>query len=129
MSAATRNFEERLRQVLVAWRTLRPDKSFSGMAVDQFEQRLQPSFDARAGLNRLKAEMAAAQDNRVKADRESLRVLNLVVNAVKGDPEEGEDSQLYEAFGYVRKSDRRSGLIRRRKGTEPIAPPPVSVAA
>ena len=38
-----------------------------------------------------------------------------VVNSVKGDPEEGEDSALYEALGYVRKSERKSGLKRSRK--------------
>ena len=39
-----------------------------------------------------------------------------VVNAVKSDPEEGKDSDLYEAMGYVRKSNRSSGLTRRRNG-------------
>ena len=40
--------------------------------------------------------------------------VQLVVNAVKGDPTAGEDSDLYEQMGYVRKSERASGL---RRGT------------
>ena len=45
--------------------------------------------------------------------------MNLMVNGVKGDPDFGEDSDLYEAMGYVRKSERKSGLTRKKK-----TPPP-----
>jgi hypothetical protein len=45
-----------------------------------------------------------------------------IVNAVKGDPEEGEDGELYSAMGYVRRSDRSSGLTRRR-GTDTTKKP------
>jgi hypothetical protein len=41
-----------------------------------------------------------------------------VVNGVKGDPAFGEDSDLYETMGYVRKSERKSGLTR-KKSTPP----------
>lgn len=44
-----------------------------------------------------------------------LALIGLVVNAVKGDPEEGEDGEFYEALGYVRKSERKSGLSRGKK--------------
>ena len=33
---------------------------------------------------------------------------------VLADPTEGPDSPLYEAFGYTRKSERRTGLTRKR---------------
>jgi hypothetical protein len=41
------------------------------------------------------------------------------VNAVMGDPTEGPDSPLVEAMGYTRKSERKTGLTRKktRKGT------------
>ncbi len=39
-----------------------------------------------------------------------------VVNGVKGDPAFGEDCDLYEAMGYVRKSERKSGLSRKKGG-------------
>lgn len=39
----------------------------------------------------------------------------LVVNGVKGDPAYGEDSALYGAMGFVRKSERASGLTRKKK--------------
>jgi hypothetical protein len=34
---------------------------------------------------------------------------------VLGDPAYGPDSALYEALGYVRKSERKSGLTRKGK--------------
>ena len=40
-----------------------------------------------------------------------------MVNAVKGDPAEGDNGELYEAMGYVRKSERHSGLHR----SQPVA--------
>ncbi len=36
----------------------------------------------------------------------------MVVNSVKGTPGFGPDSPLYRALGYIRKSERRSGLSR-----------------
>ena len=47
----------------------------------------------------------------------------LVVNAVKGDPAEGEDGELYEAMGYVRKSERSTGKTNKTK------PAPVTASA
>jgi len=39
-----------------------------------------------------------------------------VVAGVKADPTEGPDSSLLEAFGYTRKSERKSGLSRKGGG-------------
>jgi hypothetical protein len=58
----------------------------------------------------------AAQNKRDVADKASVAAIQLVVNAVKGDPEEGEDGEFYEALGYVRKSERSSGLHRVKGG-------------
>ncbi len=41
-------------------------------------------------------------------------------NNVVGDPNFGPDSALYEALGYVRKSDRKSGFTRKKKNFEVI---------
>ncbi len=40
-----------------------------------------------------------------------------VVKGVVGDPAFGEDCDLYEAMGYVRKSERKSGLSRKKAAT------------
>jgi hypothetical protein len=44
----------------------------------------------------------------------------LIVSEVLADPTEGPDSALYEAMGYRRRSERKSGLTRKRKPPTPI---------
>ncbi len=121
MPASPKNIENRLRTALNAWNTLRPQKAFAGVSLAQFEAKLKPAFDARATIATLENQLLAAQNQRDTADAEALAALSLLVNAVKGDPAEGEDGDFYEALGYVRKSERRSGL-RRGKGAPSPAP-------
>ena len=102
--------EEKIQTVISAWETLKPAKSYAGLTLAQFKDKVKPSFDARTAIVTLENQMSAAQNQRENADKSSLGATQLVVNAVKGDPEDGEDSELYEAMGYVRKSERNSGL-------------------
>jgi hypothetical protein len=104
----------KLDQVMNAWATLATAKSLAGMTLDQFKAKIQPSLDARVQIDQFGAQLAAAKDARDDADSASMAQVQLVVNAVKGDPTAGEDSDLYEQMGYVRKSERASGL---RRGT------------
>jgi hypothetical protein len=92
-----------------------PDKTFGGMTLAQFKAKVKPSFDTREELRALESQTQAKQIERDNADEESLRVTQLAVNGVIGDPEEGPDSDLYEAFGYTRKSQRKTGLTRKKK--------------
>jgi hypothetical protein len=57
----------------------------------------------------LEGKKAARSD----ADLAANEVLDLVVNSVRGTPGFGQDSALYRALGYVRKSERKSGLTRK----------------
>jgi hypothetical protein len=95
---------ERFEEVIHAWETLRPTKSFAGMNLAALKSQVQPSFDARPRQAQLESEMTACL---------------LVVNAIKGDPGEGENGELYAAMGYIRKADRRSGLTRRTQANSP----------
>jgi hypothetical protein len=45
--------------------------------------------------------------------------LELVVNGVRADPEEGSNGALIEALGYTRTSERKSGLTRKKPPTTP----------
>ena len=102
-------------QVTNAWQTLRPAKSFAGLTLDQFKAKMQPSLDARATIAALENQMIAAQDQRDAADDAALATILQVVSGVKADATEGDNSELYEAMGYVRKSERASGLSRVKK--------------
>jgi len=114
---------QKIADVVSAWQTLRPAKVFAGMTLDEFKLKVKPSVDARNQIDTLENQMIAAQDQRDSADIESLKQVGFVVNAVKGDPAEGEDGELYEAMGYVRKSERKSGLTRKKNGTTPAPTP------
>ncbi len=115
MSLSPKETGEKLASVLQAWKDLRPTKTFAGMTLAQFTAKVQPSLDARAQIDTLENQLTAAMDERDTADVETIKQVLLVVNAVKGDPTEGEDGELYDAMGYVRKSERASGLTQKTK--------------
>ena len=112
---------EKLDRAVRAWETLAPEKSFGGMTLSGFKTKVQESLDARQALRAATDQLLVAQNARTDTDGKTLQALLLVVNAIKGDPEHGDDSSLYEACGYVRKSERKSGLSRRKQEDRPTA--------
>ncbi len=105
--------QQKIERMLNAWETLAPGKSFGGMTLAQFKAAAQPALDARQQIDDLEDQRTQALATRDNADEAFLDKAQLVVNGVLADPTEGDDSALYEAFGYTRKSDRKSGLTRK----------------
>ena len=120
MPASPTVVEQKLNEVTSAWENLAAAKNYGGMTLDEFKAQVKPSLDARKSIKDLENKISAQQNLRDDADIESLRLVALVVNGVKADPEEGEDSALYEAMGYVRKSERKSGLKRGNGKPAPV---------
>jgi hypothetical protein len=114
MEAPTTN-AAKIQNVITAWDTLAKTSSFSGMTLDEFQAAVKPSFDRRKEIAAIEDQFTSLINQRNDADEVSLEKCNLVVNAVKGDPAFGEDSALYESMGYVRKSERKTGLTRKKK--------------
>jgi hypothetical protein len=81
----------------------------------QFEAITAPSLAARQRIDDLEDQLKQAKADRDRADAEANAKAQLVVAGVVGDPTEGPDSALYEAFGYTPKRERKSGLTRKRK--------------
>ena len=106
---------EKIAKITDAWERLRPAKVFAKLTLAEFKAAVQPSVDTRKTISGLELDMTAALDLRDKADVVSAKVLQDVVKSVVGDTDEGEDGELYEAMGYVRKSERKSGLTRAKK--------------
>jgi hypothetical protein len=129
MKANPKRLAQKLAKAITAWKTVRPTKTFSGMTLDQFIAKVQPSLDARDSLESLKTQTTTSRTNRLLADAASNDTLNLVINAVKGDAEEGENGPLYAAMGYVPKNQRRSGLTRKGQTTTPVAQTAAATAA
>ena len=84
------------------------------MTLAQFQAIAQPAQAARQRLNDLEDQLKQSITDRDNADNAFLVKARQVVNGVLADPTEGPDSALYEAMGYTRKSERKSGLTRKR---------------
>ena len=115
MPTGPKGIEKRLTKIIKAWEELCPAKSFAGLTLDQFKAKVKPSFDARERVREVRLDMTNALNARNDADKVSRKVALKVVQSVVGDVEEGDDSSLYETMGFVRKSERRTGLHRKLK--------------
>ena len=108
-----------MNRYLNAWETLAPTKSFGGMTLDQFKAVAATAQEARRRLADLEDQLTRAINDRDAADEVFGAKAQLFVNGVLADPTEGPDSSLYEALGFVRKSERKSGLTRKGGGSKP----------
>ena len=123
MSQAPKQIEDATNSIVNAWTTLAPAAAFGGMTLAQYKNKVKPSSDARATMANLDAQMTAALDERDNADIATADANQMVVKGVIGDPNYGDNSDLYDAMGYVRKSARASGLTKKGKA----APAPKKV--
>lgn len=106
---------EKMLKIENAWETLAPDSAFGGMKLPDFKTLIQPSLDARARLDEIKAEEDKAAMERDHNDDKVGAKIETIVAGVVADPNFGNDSALYEAMGYIPKSKRKSGLTRKKK--------------
>ncbi len=106
--------EIKMKKVLMAWKTLADTKSFGGMTFTQFSALVADCMTPRVRLFELDDEKLQEQANRDSSDLTAMARVQLVVAGVIADPTEGSNSALYEAMGYVRKSERKSGLTRKK---------------
>jgi hypothetical protein len=107
--------EEKIERMLNAWRTLAPAKTFAGMTLAQFEAAAAPSTAARQKIDGLETQLTDAYAERDRADEAFDARAKQVVAGVLADPTEGPDSALYDALGYTRTSERKTGLTRRKR--------------
>ncbi|MGH7991480.1 MAG: hypothetical protein ACREDS_14990 [Limisphaerales bacterium] len=113
MADAPKQLADNTNTITTAWQTLAPAATFGSMTLTQYQAKVKPSVDARNLIASLKDQLIAAETARDVADKVTNPTNQLVVNAVKGDPSHGDDSDLYAAMGYVRKSQRASGLTKK----------------
>ena len=111
--------EDRTLEVMGAWERMRARKRFYGLTLDEYKVRAKPFLDACAEIKALEEQLTHAVSRRDAAARALTDVTQGVVNSVKGDPAEGENGELYAAMGFIPKSQRATGLVRRRKAQRP----------
>jgi hypothetical protein len=111
-----KEIEDKIRRTINGWESLARTKSFAGSTLDQFKTIVGPSLAAREKIADLEIQLTQAINQRDAADEVSLAKIQAVVAGVNADPTEGPNSSLIEAFGYTRKSERKSGLGRKGGG-------------
>lgn len=114
MINAPKSIEERYNRFLNALKTLAPTKTFAGYTVAELQAQAGDSDSPRNALITLEENKRQAIVTRDNADAVTMQMCDEIVKAVIADKEYGDDSALYEALGYVRKSDRKSGLTRKK---------------
>ena len=104
---------DRITVFRTAWQELALQESFAGMTLAGFEAATTLPLTLRDQILALEKQVEGRKTERIKADAAANLLLELVVNSVRGTPLHGPDSSLYRALGYVRKSERRTGLTRK----------------
>lgn len=110
-----KEIKERVKKINDAWAEGAPDVEFGGVTRADFEAEIEAGENLEQELADLEAqaEMKRAQIESKYSNTNGLSVR--VVNGVRGDFNFGPDSPLYGAMGFVRTSDRASGLTRKSK--------------
>lgn len=111
--------EEKMRKMLKAWEDHAKDVSFGGMTLTQFQAATARPLDSRTRLKDFHDKTEAEINVRDNEDETWLPIGQMIVNAVLGHPDFGPDSPMIEAMGYVRKSERKSGLTRKTSSKTP----------
>lgn len=114
MADTPRENEIRYNRFLTAIRTLAPTKTFGGVTLADLEAQVAASDAPREMLEQLADQVKQQETTRGSADVATMRMCEMIKNGVVADPEYGDDSALYEALGFVRKSARKSGLTRKK---------------
>lgn len=115
MPKAPKVYKSETQKIINAWQDLAPDAVFAGITLAQFKNAVQPSFDAREEIDNLRIDLEAAIARRSNADKATSKLNQKVINAVKGHVDFGEDSAVYDAMGYIRRSARSTGKTNKTK--------------
>lgn len=119
MPNSPKDNEEKYTRFLESWKNLAPGKTFGGLTLAEFTAQVAKSNAPRERLIELADETTNEETNRANADIDTMKMCEKIKNGVVGDPEFGDNSALYESFGFIRKSDRKTGLTRKKKAGEP----------
>jgi len=112
-----------------AWSRFFPEKTFSGLRLEEFRQTFKPGREVRARLAELASERKHLVFLRRKHDAETRPIFLRVVHAVRADPEVGEDSAMYGAMGYILRHRRRKPGRKRKARVSGRAAEPTATAS
>lgn len=105
----------KLEETEASWGTHAAGEKFFNMSLADYTAVVQAARDADALVADLSRQLEAAKNRRKDALKTALALELNVAKGIAGDSKHGEDSDLYEATGRVRKSERKTGLTRKKK--------------
>ena len=101
-----------IKRSLEAWEAHAPTSIFFGKTLEQFKDAVSPAIQLHEETEAARRHISALIRARNIAQAKAMRLRQNVSFGIGGDPKFGEDSLLYDRFGYTRKSARRK---RRKK--------------
>ncbi len=104
--------EETFLKALNGLRDLAPTDKFNNKGLAELEVQFEKSMAPRRRLSEIKNEETEQIALREAEDSKTLRMIDQIVAGIVGHDAFGDDSALYEAFGFIRRSKRKSGLKR-----------------
>jgi len=104
---------EKVERIIQAWEHHAPEASFSGLTLQQFKDATKPSRDVRTNLAESALRTAGLKAERSVVDRNSRVFAERIIGSVRGDAAYGPDSPMWGAMGFVRASERSTGLTRK----------------
>jgi hypothetical protein len=113
MARPLNNVPDRIATIRSAWKEPAPQVSFAGKTLAEFDLAMRAPLQVRQEIESLEKQLEGRKADRMTLDEAASVGLDLVVNSVKGTPGFGPDSPLYRAMGYIRKSERKTGLTRK----------------
>lgn len=107
--------EEVIVRTINALRDYAPDVKFKGKGLAELAPQAERCFAVRRRLLELDHLTTQEVVNRETQDELAIAIIDEIVDGVIGHEDFGDDSALYEALGFIRRSQRKSGLTRKRK--------------
>ena len=100
-----------------AWFEGAPRATFNGTDQATFQASIEAAEADDAAIADLEAQLKIKRDVRDDKSAALDQSRSRIGLSVAGDPAYGNDSPLYGAMGFIRKSEKKSGLTRKKKPT------------
>lgn len=102
-----------------AWEQHAAADRFYDTTLAQYKTVVQTVRQAQDEVDNLKRLLESARNRRDDELKRAITLESNVAKGIAGDSRYGEDSDLYEGTGRVRKSERKTGLTRKKKKEDP----------
>ena len=110
----TNSLINQLEVLAAGWEKYAQNETFSGYTLEQLKALIQALKELMAAMGALKLDYRGKIAARQSMAGELGDIRLRIVNCTRGHENFGEDSEFYRFLGFVTKSERKSGLIRKK---------------